>query len=48
MLAAAAGTRAYACSGMSCSRPAETLDEWLATIRDLNGVTNSVSGEGKT
>jgi uncharacterized protein YyaL (SSP411 family) len=28
MLAAAGGTRAYACVGTSCSLPATTLEEW--------------------
>ncbi len=35
MLAAATGTRGYACTGTTCSRPAETVEEWRATIDAL-------------
>jgi uncharacterized protein YyaL (SSP411 family) len=33
MLAAAGGTRAYACVGTSCSLPATTLEEWKQALR---------------
>jgi uncharacterized protein YyaL (SSP411 family) len=38
MLTAAPGPRGYACTGMSCSRPAETLEEWGETLAGLSAV----------
>jgi uncharacterized protein YyaL (SSP411 family) len=35
MLAASGGTRGYACTGMSCSAPAGTPEEWEATLQAL-------------
>jgi uncharacterized protein YyaL (SSP411 family) len=35
MLAAGTSPRAYACTGTTCSRPAETLEEWRATLQAL-------------
>ncbi|MBA3259185.1 MAG: thioredoxin domain-containing protein [Gemmatimonadales bacterium] len=35
MLAAASGARGYACTGNACSRPAETVEEWRATLQAL-------------
>jgi uncharacterized protein YyaL (SSP411 family) len=35
MLAAAGGTRGYACTGTSCSRPAESPEEWEGTLQAL-------------
>jgi hypothetical protein len=34
MLAAADGARAYFCAGSVCRRPAESVDEWRATLRE--------------
>jgi len=35
MLAAATEPRGYACTGNTCSRPAETVEEWRATLQAL-------------
>ncbi|MBA2458548.1 MAG: thioredoxin domain-containing protein, partial [Gemmatimonadales bacterium] len=35
MLTAATGPRGYACTGNTCSKPAETVEEWRATLQAL-------------
>jgi hypothetical protein len=35
MLVASTGTRGYACTGTTCSRPAETLEAWRETLEAL-------------
>jgi uncharacterized protein YyaL (SSP411 family) len=35
MLAVGTGARGYACTGASCSRPAENLETWAATLESL-------------
>jgi uncharacterized protein YyaL (SSP411 family) len=46
MVAAATSTRGYACTGFTCSRPAEDVAEWIATLEALRAPAVASSSTG--